>query len=708
MGGWVMQLPLYLINSECRRWLLWRSIPQEGGKPRKVPYYANGTPRRGQLDSEVDLKLLFSYQEAKSVFDKGGYDGLGFALGPDGNGGYWQGIDLDNIDQHPELASLDLPGYIETSPSGKGKHAIGYGRVFESLGSNKSGIEAYCKGRYFTFTGKTNGISLDTPVDLADYIESALRPIHSKIRLQTYNGVSTNSTSILSSSIPYIKDKNDLQLLKPLTKEDFEKIVIRDLRLALKFIPSDDYELWILFGHALCSLGDDGFKLWNEWSSKSSKYCSTKMSKRWKTFKGDRTNYGVIFEVARRNGWENSQSMPEPNVSVSQDSILHAIEEQWEEVNVSKVLTDPPDPVQFLVDKWMPLGHLTLLAAHGGAGKSIFALQAAVCLSLGIDFMGKKTRKSRVLFFSAEDSSQIIRSRLARIFQHMKLNPSQVAENLKILDATGNPVLFAEHNSNGIKKGLVTYLYYELQKMVQSFSADILIIDNASDTFDANENERSRVRGFSRSLIKIGQDRKVAVLLLAHIDKQTARGDSNTEGYSGSTAWHNSARSRIFLLKENDKILTVKHQKSNHGILAEDILMTWTLDGLLCCLALPSQESVLNTIVSLVKKHYDRGNYISTSVTSAMNASRILRNDPEFPQTIRGNKELWSLLSIAENSRLLVRKEISASRGKTRQIYVPVLTAPSCSNIAGAVNTDPPLSSAPSTTGGVGEECSGE
>lgn len=698
----MIQPPLYLTNPECRRWLLWRSIPQGDSKPKKVPFYANGSRRKGQLDGENDLKQLVSYQEAKAVYDKGGYTGLGFALGSDGKGGCWQGIDLDNIDQHPELALLDLPGYVEMSPSCKGKHAIGYGKAFDSLGSNKSGVEAYSRGRYFTFTGQTNGVSSDAPVDFADYVASTLRPIHNKTQLKINNDININSAH--GSNIPYIKDPSDLLSVKPLTTEDFEKIVIRDLRSALSFIPSDDYDLWISFGHALCGFGEDGFQLWNEWSAKSSKHCSKETPKRWKTFKGDRTNYGVIIEMARRNGWKNSLSRPDSSASLSQDNIQNVKELQWEEINVSNVLTDPPSALQFLIDRWIPFSHLTLLAAHGGAGKSIFALQAAMSLSLGIEFMGKKTRKSRVLFFSAEDSSQIIRSRLARILQHMKLNPSQVAENLKIIDATGNPVLYAEHNEKGVKKGLVTYLYHELQKMVESVSVDLLIIDNASDTFDANENERSRVRGFIRSLIKISQTRKMAVLLLAHIDKQTAKGDNNTEGYSGSTAWHNSARSRIFLAKVNDKLLTVKHQKSNHGMLAEDTLMTWTSEGLLYSVARPSNESILETVVSLIKKYYERGEYISTSTTSSKNASRILRNDPEFPQSIFKNNELWNILSMAEDRGLLIRKEIPAKgRGKTRQIYAPAPTAPTCSDIGSAINTDPAPSSAPSTTGGVGE-----
>ena len=62
--------------------------------------------------------------------------GLGFALGADGTGNHWQGIDLDGVDSNPALQLLadELPGYTETSPSGNGYHAIGYGKPFSGSG----------------------------------------------------------------------------------------------------------------------------------------------------------------------------------------------------------------------------------------------------------------------------------------------------------------------------------------------------------------------------------------------------------------------------------------------------------------------------------------------------------------------------------------------------------------------------------------------
>ena len=140
----------------ARRWLLWKSEPVPGGgKPRKVPYYANGN-RRGATDTPEDRARLVSYDEAQQVLaNGGGYTGLGFALGPDEHGGHWQGIDLDGIKAHG-LGPLvrELPGYVEESPSGEGVHAIGYGEALPALGANASGVEVYAAGRFFTFTGQ--------------------------------------------------------------------------------------------------------------------------------------------------------------------------------------------------------------------------------------------------------------------------------------------------------------------------------------------------------------------------------------------------------------------------------------------------------------------------------------------------------------------------------------------------------------------------
>lgn len=163
---------------EARRWLVWKSVPHTdtSKKPKKVPYYASGKVRFGTLDTPEDRARLVDLNTALARLRRGGFAGLGFALGDDGTGNYWQGIDLDGTDARPELAALveRLPGYVERSPSGTGWHAVGIGRDFPTATNKAAGIEAYSHGRYFTVTGDAGRGDVE---DIAAFVSSVLAPM---------------------------------------------------------------------------------------------------------------------------------------------------------------------------------------------------------------------------------------------------------------------------------------------------------------------------------------------------------------------------------------------------------------------------------------------------------------------------------------------------------------------------------------------------
>lgn len=66
--------------TEKNQWLVWRFEQHKGDKkPRKVPYYVNGTKRKGKQGDESDLANLSSYENALNALESGSYTGLGFA-----------------------------------------------------------------------------------------------------------------------------------------------------------------------------------------------------------------------------------------------------------------------------------------------------------------------------------------------------------------------------------------------------------------------------------------------------------------------------------------------------------------------------------------------------------------------------------------------------------------------------------------------------
>jgi hypothetical protein len=347
----------------AKRWLLWKLEPNADPtkKPRKVPYYTTGAHRTGALDTPEDCARLADYEEACQAyaFNAGTYAGLGFALGPDEGGQHWQGIDLDNLDQHPGLRFVadDLPGYVERSPSGAGVHAIGYGRAFHSLGSNTTGIEAYAQGRYFTVTGESLGLG-DLSC-LADFVEARLAPLH------TYRPQDTSAPAEPGGSLA-------------------GAMAVADLRSALASMRSDERDLWVRMGHALRSLGDQGRGLWLEWSQTSDKYDPADAARVWDSFKPERTGFQAVFAEAQRRGWVNPASIASRAVEPATQPVVE--EDTGERFIPGGFTGELPPPRAWAYGSFLMYQATSGVAAPPGVGKTTFSFQIAIAFGLDLNF----------------------------------------------------------------------------------------------------------------------------------------------------------------------------------------------------------------------------------------------------------------------------------------------------------------------------------
>lgn len=374
------------------RWLLWRLEPDpRRPKPLKVPYYLDGTWRRGTMDGPEDQAKFGTYTDACISYarDPARWTGLGFALGPDGTGKHWQGIDLDDTDTRPELAALvdQLPGYIERSPSGTGVHAVGYGPGFAPLGSKKEiGIEAYSTGRFFTVTG--DAIQGDIE-DLAPFVAGTLAPLHRQ-----------------GGNRPQQQANNELPL------EHVTEAQVRELRSALNAISADDYSTWIKVGHALKRLGNVGRGLWMDWSQTSEKWRPGDAAK-WGTFRGDQTGYQAVFAIAQRAGWANPAKRLEgdsasPGQGQQQPAVKPAIR-----FLPARDLLEQPEPLSWLIRDFLLPASQALLFGDPAAGKSLIALAWAACIAVGKDWRGHRVQQGAVIILAGEGHHGIRRRLLA-------------------------------------------------------------------------------------------------------------------------------------------------------------------------------------------------------------------------------------------------------------------------------------------------------
>lgn len=74
---------------------------------------------------------------------------------------------------------------------------------------------------------------------------------------------------------------------------------------ALRCVPPEDYETWLLVGMAIHHDGGE-LSLWEEWSrSAPSKYEAGACERKWRTFNtGGGITLGTVYDLAKRNGWK--------------------------------------------------------------------------------------------------------------------------------------------------------------------------------------------------------------------------------------------------------------------------------------------------------------------------------------------------------------------------------------------------------------------
>lgn len=242
-------------------------------------------------------------------------------------------------------------------------------------------------------------------------------------------------------------------------------------------------------------------------------------------------------------------------------------------------LASRPAPAQpWHVRDWIPGRNVTLLTGDGAAGKSLLMLQAAVATVLGDDWIGLQARTGPVVFVSAEDELDEVHRRLERIAG------ARLAElgALHIVPLAGRDAILASPRDGILAP---TPLMAAIDGLVAETGATLVIVDTLADTFAGGENDRAHARQFVGMLRGLALRRDAAVVLIAH---PSLSGLASGAGTSGSTAWSNSVRSRLYLRQPiTDKdgpadrdARILERLKANYAATGETIELRWR-DGLM-------------------------------------------------------------------------------------------------------------------------------
>ena len=234
----------------------------------------------------------------------------------------------------------------------------------------------------------------------------------------------------------------------------------------------------------------------------------------------------------------------------------------------------PAPEREWLLDQWIPDHRATLLTGDGGSGKSLIAQQLATCAAAGAPFLGKPMRQCASLYITCEDDRGELQRRQEGINRALDLDMGALGSRLTFLSRVGQL-----RNSLVHFKGDNDFEHSDFFLSIVEHAAtnDIrfVVLDNIAHLFEGNENIRNHVATFCNAMEGMAKKIGGAVLFLGHPPKSGAQ-------FSGSTAWENQVRSRLWLSRPdpddvspnlNERVL--KRSKSNYAAIGDAIEMQW-------------------------------------------------------------------------------------------------------------------------------------
>ena len=210
--------------------------------------------------------------------------------------------------------------------------------------------------------------------------------------------------------------------------------------------------------------------------------------------------------------------------------------------------------------------------------KTTIALQLSVATQItsGEWFGAVIDTPGDAIFLTAEEESDEMHRRLAAIVDHHKMRFSDLGGLHLLCMPDGNPVLGAVDRAGVIQP---TPLFQRLCAAAVAMRPSLIAIEAAANVFAGNENDRAQVQQFIGLLRRLAVRSGAAVLLIAHPSQS---GLATGSGTSGSTAWNNSVRSRLYFAgakksEDNDEgdIRELKVMKSNYGPVGEIVRLRW-------------------------------------------------------------------------------------------------------------------------------------
>ena len=319
-----------------------------------------------------------------------------------------------------------------------------------------------------------------------------------------------------------------------------------DLRSALRHVDADDYTTWVNVGLVLKPYGENGYKIWTEWASKSEKFDAAAQRRKWERDidRPHSITYRSIFRMAIDNGWSGNEK------SVTAEPAK--MEKGTHPLSLSRAVHSGASDItlfEFIFDDYMSTG-VNVVAGAPGVGKTtlIVPLALAAAHICPADYPLRPSIRRNVIIIteSVVQVQRVIYS--VRKWGYTNCGPQIFEDRIRVINAKRlDPKIVAqvaeEYRDWTVENEKADGTFYSALPLV--------VFDTANAVFDLeNENDNAEV---GRAMAQVKQAfSDFPLIIITHTAKALGSLESDFLSPRGASAWTGDAQGVYLVFKDGE------------------------------------------------------------------------------------------------------------------------------------------------------------
>lgn len=235
-------------------------------------------------------------------------------------------------------------------------------------------------------------------------------------------------------------------------------------------------------------------------------------------------------------GARRKWNLPNPVVTIDDKVPPPPLEIEWEDGASAAMIPRR----RWLVGSFAIRGHLTVLVAPPGAGKSTLGIALAVAGVTGRgEIVGETVHETiKAWVWNNEDDRNELRRRLAAIMQQWNVTPADLRGKLGLNSGSERPLVIAKATKDGAVVRLPDI--EAIIERVQAEGIGLLIVDPFVETHEVDENNNAQIKAVAAMWREVARRGDCAVVIVHHTGKPPS---ASPDAWTGSLSASRGASS---------------------------------------------------------------------------------------------------------------------------------------------------------------------